>query len=132
MIRLLALTLAVFAFGNFARAEEPKADPQIGHMVFFKLKDNTDANQQKLVAACKKYLSIHDGTVYFSAGPRGKQFKRDVNDQDFDVALHLVFANKAAHDKYSDHPEHLKFIDENKAMWEKVRVFDSEVTPTKK
>jgi hypothetical protein len=129
MMRLLALTLAAFAFGSFARADEPKADPQIGHMVFFKLNDNSDENQQKLVAACKKYLSIHDGTVYFSAGPRGKEFKRDVNDQDWDVALHLVFANKAAHDKYATHPEHLKFIDENKAMWEKVRVFDSEVTP---
>ena len=44
-----------------------------------------------------------------------------MNDRDWDVALHLVFADKAAHDKYQDHPEHLKFIEENKANWEKVR-----------
>ena len=48
------------------------------------------------------------------------------------MALHLVFADKAAHDKYQDHPEHLKFIEENKAVWAKVRVFDSELTPAKK
>ncbi len=32
----------------------------------------------------------------------------------FDVALHLVFANKQAHDTYHTHPRHLKFIKENK------------------
>jgi hypothetical protein len=133
MTRLLSAALAALAFSTVALAIDPPNDapakPQIGHMVFFKLKDNSPENQKKLVDACKKYLSIHDGTVYFSAGPRGKEFKRDVNDQDWDVALHLVFVNKAFHDKYADHPEHLKFIDENKANWEKVRVFDSEVVP---
>jgi hypothetical protein len=129
MIRSLA---CVCLFALAVSAAEPKPEPQIGHMVFFKLKDNSEANQKKLVDACNKYLSIHEGTAYYSAGARGKEFKRDVNDQDWDVALHLVFTTKAAHDKYATHPEHLKFIDENKAGWEKVRVFDSEVWPMKK
>ena len=106
------------------------AAPQIGHMVFFKLKESTPEARQKLVDACKKYLATHEGTVYFSAGVLSDEFKREVNDRDWDVALHLVFASKAAHDKYQDHPDHLKFIDENKAGWAKVRVFDSEVTAT--
>ena len=42
---------------------------------------------------------------------------------------HLVFVNKAAHDKYQEHPRHLKFIEENKENWEKVRVFDSYLSP---
>jgi len=136
MTRLLSGILAVLTFTGMALAidppNDPPAKPQIGHMVFFKLKENSAENQAKLVAACKKYLSIHEGTVYFSTGARGKDFKRDVNDQDWDVALHLVFVNKGFHDKYSDHPEHLKFIDENKSNWEKVRVFDSEVRPIEK
>jgi hypothetical protein len=106
-----------------ASAEEP----QIGHMVFFTLNDSSPENRQKLVDACKKYLKDHDGAAYFSAGARGDQFNRPVNDQDWDVALHLVFKNKAAHDKYQDAPTHLRFIDENKAAWKKVRVFDSEI-----
>ncbi|MBN9120034.1 MAG: Dabb family protein [Planctomycetes bacterium] len=100
----------------------------IGHMVYFKLKDNTAESRKKLVAACEKYLADHEGVVFFSAGVVGDDFKRDVNDRDWDVALHLVFVNKAAHDKYQDHKEHLKFIEENKANWTKVRVFDSELS----
>lgn len=102
-------------------------EPQIGHMVFFTLKDSTPENRQKLVDACKKYLKDHDGVVYFSAGPRAEQFNREVNDRDWDVALHLVFKNKAAHDKYQDAKTHLQFIEENKDGWKKVRVFDSEI-----
>jgi hypothetical protein len=100
-------------------------------MVYFKLKDGTAADREKLVEACKKYLSDHDGVVFFSAGVIADDFKRDVNDRDWDVALHLVFADKAAHDKYQDHPQHLKFIEENKETWAKVRVFDSECTDFK-
>jgi hypothetical protein len=105
----------------------PSAAPSkaIGHMVYFKLKDGTAANRDKLVAACEKYLAEHDGVVFFSAGVIAEEFARDVNDRDWDVALHLVFESKAAHDKYQDHPEHLKFIAENKDGWAKVRVFDS-------
>ena len=107
------------------------ADPAIGHMVYFKLKDSSPAAKEKLVAACKKYLEKHDGVTFFAAGVVAESFTRDVNDRDWDVALHLVFANKAAHDKYQDHADHLKFIAENKDGWAKVRVFDSEFTPTK-
>lgn len=101
------------------------ADPQLGHMVYFKLNDANEANRQKLVAACDKYLSGHDGTVYYSAGILAADLDREVNDRDFDVALHLVFRDKAAHDTYQVHARHLKFIEENKATWAKVRVFDS-------
>ena len=121
----LALLAAPVAFAQ-DKPQKKAADPLVGHMVYFKLKDATDENRQKLVAACKKYLADHDGVVFFSAGVLADSLKRDVNDRDWDVALHLVFANKAAHDKYQDHPEHLKFIEENKANWAKVRVFDSE------
>lgn len=125
MFRLFAATILVALVASFASAEDKK--PLIGHMVYFKLKDNTPEARQKLVAACEKYLADHDGVVFFSAGAIADDFKRDVNDRDWDVALHLVFADKAAYDKYAVHKEHLKFIDENKANWAKVRVFDSEL-----
>ncbi len=31
------------------------ADPQLSHMVYFKLKDNSDAARETLVAACKEF-----------------------------------------------------------------------------
>lgn len=109
-------------------ADEKKEGPMLAHMVFFTLKDRTPENSEKLVAACKKYLTDHPGTVYFSAGSRAEELDRDVNDKDFDVALHLVFKDKASHDVYAEAPRHLDFINQNKDSWAKVRVFDSYVT----
>jgi hypothetical protein len=103
------------------------AEPQLAHMVYFKVKEGTDGAKEKLVAACKKHLSDHEGTVYFSVGTLAQDFKRDLNDRDFDVALHMVFRNKAAHDQYQIHPRHVKFVDENRGLWVKVRVFDAYV-----
>lgn len=128
LVLAAALTIPTAAQDRTAK----KTVPQIGHMVYFKLKDSTPANREKLVAACHKYLSDHEGTVYYAAGPIAETFKGPFNDRDWDVALHLVFTDKSAHDKYADHPEHLKFIEENKDTWAKVRVFDSEITPRTK
>ncbi|CAN5604811.1 hypothetical protein BH11PLA2_BH11PLA2_06200 [soil metagenome] len=134
-MRRIAALAVVALFGialvNFAE-DKKSAEPQIGHMLFFKLKASSPEARQKLVDACNKYLSGHDGTAYYSAGIIGDDFKRDVNDRDFDVALHLVFTDKANYDKYAVAPRHLEFIAENKEGWEKVRVFDSLVTPLKK
>ena len=100
-------------------------EPQLAHMVYFTLAEDTQENRNTLIAACQKYLTGHERTVYFSAGSLADDLKRDVNDRDFHVALHLVFADKKSHDKYQTHPRHLKFIAENKHLWSQVRVFDS-------
>ena len=102
-----------------------KKGPMLAHMVYFSLKDNSAEAKQKLVAACDKYLSKHPGEVFYGTGTRCEDLDRPVNDRDFDVALHIVFADKAAHDKYQDAPRHKQFIDENKENWKKVRVFDA-------
>jgi len=101
------------------------ADAPVAHIVFFDLNDDSTEARQKLVASAKKHLSGHDGTVYFSVGVIGEGFDRPVNDHDFSVALHIIFENKAAHDVYQTHQRHLSYIEENKASWKRVRVFDS-------
>jgi hypothetical protein len=99
----------------------------IGHMVYFTLHDNSPAKARELVAACEKYLTNHPGAVFFAVGLRATAFTRDVNVQDWDVGLHIVFKTTADHDSYQDAPRHQQFIGENKANWKQVRVFDSEV-----
>ncbi len=99
--------------------------PRLAHNVFFKLKDNSPANVQALVDACKKYLNVQAGIVFFAAGSICRELNRDVNDQDWDVGLHLVFVDKPAHDAYQEDATHNKFIAENKSNWAAVRVFDS-------
>jgi len=115
------------ALRSVSMADDVAAKPMVVHNVFFTLNESNAANREKLVAACKKYLTGHAGTVYFSAGPLCETLDRPVNDRDWDVGLHVVFTTMADHDTYQTHPRHLQFIEENKATWKKVRVFDSEV-----
>lgn len=108
-------------------AVHPTAEPFLAHMVYFTLKDRSPEKVQALVDACHTYLNGHPGTVFFAAGTVNRELTRPVNVVDFDVALHVVFANKAAQDAYQTAPRHLQFIAENKPNWEQVRVFDSDV-----
>jgi hypothetical protein len=131
MKTLLSLSLlGAILLAAIAAAPSPQTtQPMLSHNVFFKLKDPSAPAQQALVAACQKYLSDHPGTVWFGAGVLADEFDREVNDRDFHVALHLVFANRAAHDQYQTAPKHEQFIQEQRANWESVRVFDSWVNP---
>ncbi len=106
------------------------AEPQLAHLVYFKLKDSSGASRAKFVATCKLLLSNHPGTVYFATGTLAGDLNGQANDRDFDVSLLVVFASKQAHDDYQKHPKHLKFIEENLENMEKVRVFDSYLSPS--
>ena len=97
------------------------------HNVYFSLKDKSPAAREKLLQACRKYLASHPGIVFFGCGLLAEELRREVNDRDFDVGLHIVFESQAAHDRYQAAPEHVRFVEENRADWSKVRVFDSAV-----
>lgn len=99
--------------------------PLLVHNVYFALKDKSPAARDTLLAACRKYLTDHPGTEFFAVGTLA-DLDRPVNDRDFDVGLHVIFRDQAAHDAYQTHARHIQFIEENKAGWAKVRVFDSD------
>ena len=99
----------------------------LSHNVFFTLHDKSPAARAKLIHSAKTHLTAHAGVSFFAVGEIAAGFDRPVNDQDFDVALHIVFPDAAHHDLYQEAPRHLKFVEENKADWAKVRVFDSVV-----
>jgi len=124
---LCAVVLTVGASIAGGAEEAPKL---LSHDVYFTLKDDSANAKEALVAGCKKYLSKHPGMVWFAAGAIVEEHQREVNDRDFDVALHIVFKDKASHDKYQNADAHHKFIEEFKENWESVRVFDSWLTAT--
>jgi hypothetical protein len=99
----------------------------LAHDVYFSLKDNSPQARQKLLDSCKKYLTGHPGTVFFACGTLADALNRSVNDRNFDIALHIVFADQAAHDRYQDAERHRQFVSENQPGWRQVRVFDSVV-----
>ena len=129
VLQLISAVVATGAMLTIGGSTAEGADPQVAHMVYFKLKDDSKAAKDKLVAACKKYLTGHEGTAYFSVGILADDLIRDVNDREWDISLNLVFIDKVAQDAYQVASRHLQFIEENKATWAKVRVFDSYLVP---
>jgi hypothetical protein len=96
----------------------------LAHMVYFTLKDRSPQAVEAQVTACHKYLSGHPGQEHFSVGTHVADLTREVN-QDFDVALNVVFASRKAHDDYQSAEKHLQFIAECRPGWAQVRVYDS-------
>jgi hypothetical protein len=129
---VLVALLAAFALDAVARLAR-NAEPQLAHMVFFALKDHSKESREKFLASCEKYLSDHEGTIYFSVGTiaEDKDVEEPVSVKDFDVALHVVFENKAAKARYLASERHKQFVDENRESFAGVRVFDSFLKPSK-
>ena len=95
------------------------------HSVFFTLKDPSEANIQQLIDDAYKYLTTGEGLVSLHAGPRVADLDRPVNDDQFHVALIVVFETREAHDAYQTLPDHVTFMERNKGNWASVRVFDA-------
>jgi len=99
----------------------------LGHYVYFSLHDSSSHAADTLITSAQTLLSNHEGILFFAAGRRTPDLNRDVNDQDFEVGLQITFCNRTAHDAYQNSPIHLQFIDENKANWKQIRVFDIDI-----
>jgi hypothetical protein len=122
---LALLALAALGLGLPGSAPAADAARVLAHDVYFTLRDASPEAKQKLVDACRRHLTGHEGTVFFATGVRADEMKREVNDQGYDVSLHVYFRDKAAQDVYQEHPRHKQFIAEMNANWKAVRVFDS-------
>ena len=79
------------------------------HNVYFTLKEPTKANIDHLLAECKKYLTDHPSVTYFGCGTLA-DLDRPVNDRLFDVGLHVIFADRTAHDKYQVNERHVVYL----------------------
>ena len=96
------------------------------HVVIFWTDPANPNAADELIAGGKKYLAPIPGALQFHMGKMVGSH-RAVVDQTYQVALNLIFPDKAAQDAYQVHPEHVKFVDANKPTWAGVRVFDSYV-----
>lgn len=109
------------------RTKNQFMSPRIAHMVYFALEDNSPAKVSELIAQCNQLLNDHPGLEYFAVGVLNQDLNRPVNDRAFEVSLHTVFKDRAAHDAYQVAPRHLEFIANNKPNWKTIRVFDSDL-----
>lgn len=94
------------------------------HAVYFYLKNSdSEADRNALYAGLKTLATIPDISTSFVGPPA--ETRRPVIDSSYDLAMVSVFADKAAHDVYQEHPTHLQFVADCAHLWERVQIYDT-------
>ena len=121
----IVLLVLIGACELWPLSEEKPEGPQFSHAVYFTLKNNSILQKQKLVRDCYAYLRGHEGLVFFAASEKAEHAESKPNEAQFDVSLHMVFANRDFYAEYEQSKKHQEFIARNKDNWQEVKVFDS-------
>jgi hypothetical protein len=95
------------------------------HCVFFTLKpDAPAADADAQIADARNLLAQIPSVRAIHSGRRDDTMQRDVSVTDYDIGLTVLFADRAGHDLYADHAQHLAYVDRHKAIWSQVRFCD--------
>ena len=92
----------------------------IAHNIYFTLHDNSPAAVQAMLDDCRRYLAHLPGIVFYAAGT-----PLDDDHRGYDVALHVVFQDRAALDAYMTAPQHVELIEKHESNWKDVQALDS-------
>lgn len=94
------------------------------HVVIFWTDPAQPNAADELLAGMEEYLRAIPGSLHFHIG-RMVPSHRPVVDQSYQVALNLVFPDKAAQDAYQVHPRHVEFVEKVfKKVCKKAVVYD--------
>ena len=106
-------------------AGEVKLQGALIHHVFFWLKDpENEAHKKQLIDALNKLIKVK--TIKLShIGLPAPTEARDVVDHSYSVSYMAMFDSKEDQAAYQTDPIHLKFVEENQHLWNKVVVYDS-------
>ncbi len=118
---------AIIRFGNQVKATQTtKVMPKsFVHQVYFWLKDPKNVEVRKKF---EKGLAMMDTIPQIRESHIGipPKSEREVVDGSFTYSYLVIFDNKEDHDIYQKHEIHLKFIEENSELWERVQVYDAQ------
>ncbi len=125
--KLAAGTVATgfLPFTKKVSAGEVQLKGALIHHVFFWLKEpKNEAHKKQLVKALNDLLKVETIKLSHIGFPAGTE-SRDVVDHSYSVSYMTMFEDQAGQDAYQVHPLHVKFVEENSHLWEKVVVYDS-------
>lgn len=125
--KLVAGTVAAgfLPLSKKASAGEVQLKGALIHHVFFWLKEpKNEAHKKQLVKALNDLLKVETIKLSHIGFPAGTE-SRDVVDHSYSVSYMTMFDDQAGQDVYQVHPLHVKFVEENSHLWEKVVVYDS-------
>jgi len=121
---LVFLLTTVISFGQNEKAMK-NFDSNFAHTVFFWFK-NPDHKEDriKFEKSLQKFLdnSAYAKTNFIGTPPKAT---REVVDDSFTYSLVVTFASAEDQEAYQSEAPHLLFIEECKALWEKVIVYDA-------
>lgn len=80
------------------------------HVVIFWTDPANASAADELLAGMDQYLRPIPGVLHYHTGKMVPSH-RDVVDQTYQVALNLVFPDKAEQDAYQVHPLHIEFVE---------------------
>lgn len=104
------------------------AEADIQRIVCFKFKPGTspEAIQQHM----RGFAGLKDSISYILSYQAGPTVRGDLTEKpEYDVMHYCTYRNEEEIKLYSVHPVHQRFIEQNKAIWEKVLVINSRVRP---
>jgi len=98
------------------------------HQVYFWLKSTvTESDRKAFEKGLHNLISNIKEVSKAEIGVPAKTADRDVVDHSFAYSLLVRFKTIEDHNIYQSHAAHQKFIDDHAALWEKVKVYDSEM-----
>ena len=98
------------------------------HNVYFWVKEDvSDTELKKFEQGIKDFVSSVKEIQKVEIGVPAKTEDRDVVDHSFDYAMFVWFKSINDHNAYQKHPAHEKFISDFSDLWEKVKVYDSDL-----
>lgn len=96
----------------------------LAHHVLFWLKANTTADQKEAFKDGLQSLADIEVIKAFHIGTPAP-IEREVVDSTYDYSLTVFFEDLAAHDVYQIHDLHTAFLENFRALFEKVVIYDS-------
>ncbi|WP_372648096.1 Dabb family protein [Draconibacterium sp.] len=117
--------VGIIPFAKQANAGEVKLKDALIHHVFFWLKEPANEQHKKqLVEALHQLTKIKTIKLSHIGFPASTE-DRDVVDHSYSVSYMVLFDSQTDQDSYQVDPIHLKFVEENQHLWNKVIVYDS-------
>lgn len=104
------------------------AEANIQRIVCFKFKPGT--TPEEIQQHMRGFAGLKDSISYILSYQAGPTVPGDLTDKsEYDVMHYTTYRNEEEIKLYAVHPVHQRFIEQNKAIWDKVLVINSQVRP---
>ena len=105
-------------------------DSLIQRIVCFKFKPTATPGQVE--QHMNGFSGLADSISYIVSYRAGKTVQGDLDEKpEYDVMHYSIYRSEEDIRKYSVHPVHLRFIEQNKDIWDKVLVINSKIANVK-